>query len=444
MIRRNLILDTDSYKASHYLQYPPKMTKLYSYIESRGGKWDRMVFFGLQYILKILEQGISVSDVNEASIFFENHGLPFNYKDWMYIADDLNGILPIEIRAVPEGMLVPTHMPLVTIENTDPRVPWITTYLETMLLRVWYPTTVATESYHVKMLLKSYFEKTADTLEGLDLKLHDFGSRGVSSAESAGIGGMAHLVNFKGTDTVQGVLMAREIYGEPMAGYSIPAAEHSTVTAWGQTLEFSAYQKMVRQFGKKDAVFAVVSDSYDINRAVDVLWGEALVDMVKESESMVVIRPDSGDPVEVVDSVLHKLARAYGYETNLKGYRILKHVRVIQGDGVNYDSIKKILEKITAHNYSVENVAFGMGGALLQQAHRDTQKFAMKASYVEIEGEGRDIFKNPVGDPGKRSKAGRMDNPLLELVFKDGKIIKEYTFEEVRENSEKQFFFGGS
>jgi nicotinamide phosphoribosyltransferase len=249
MRRTNLILDTDSYKASHYRQYPKGTTKIYSYLESRGGRWDRLVWFGLQYILKILEQGVTRRDGNEANFFFDKHGLPFNYEGWMYIVGDLEGKLPVEIKAVPEGMVVPTHMPLLTIENTDPKVPWLTTYLETMLLRVWYPTTVATESYHIKQLLKEYFEKTADTMTDLPFKLHDFGSRGVSSCESAGIGGMAHLVNFMGSDTVQGVIMAKEVYGEEMAGFSIPAAEHSTITAFGKDHEIEAYKQMIEEFG---------------------------------------------------------------------------------------------------------------------------------------------------------------------------------------------------
>jgi len=441
MRRTNLILDTDSYKASHYRQYPKGTTKIYSYLESRGGRWDRLVWFGLQYILKILEQGVTRRDGNEANFFFDKHGLPFNYEGWMYIVGDLEGKLPVEIKAVPEGMVVPTHMPLLTIENTDPKVPWLTTYLETMLLRVWYPTTVATESYHIKQLLKEYFEKTADTMTDLPFKLHDFGSRGVSSCESAGIGGMAHLVNFMGSDTVQGVIMAKEVYGEEMAGFSIPAAEHSTITAFGKDHEIEAYKQMIEEFGNPGATFAVVSDSYDIKNAVRNYWSKILKQKVIDCGATVVIRPDSGDPAEAVTDTLFTLSQYYGYTTNLKGYKVLNNVRVIQGDGIDYDVIARILKRIAEHKFSIENIAFGMGGGLLQQCARDTQRFAMKASYVEVDGLGRNIRKNPITDATKASRAGRMDNPLLETVFKDGVITKHYTFEEVRANAEKPFFF---
>ena len=193
-----------------------------------------------------------------------------------------------------------------------------------------------------------------------------------------------------------------------MAGYSIPAAEHSTITSWGREREVDAYRNMLRQFGRPGAIVAVVSDSYDIYRAISEHWGTTLRDEVIASGATLVIRPDSGDPVEVVAESLRRLDEAFGHTINGKGYRVLNHVRVIQGDGINPDTIRAILQRITNDGYAADNVAFGMGGALLQRLDRDTQKFALKCSAARIDGEWIDVYKDPVTDAGKTSKRGRM------------------------------------
>ena len=452
-MRYNLILDTDSYKASHWLQYPSGTTAIYSYLESRGGKYAQTVFFGLQYILKkYLSQPVETWMVEEAKQFFQAHGEPFNEEGWMYIAQDLKGHLPIRIRAVAEGSVVPTHNVLMTIESTDPKAFWLVSWLETLLLRVWYPTTVATQSWHLKQIILNYLHKTADDPEAeIGFKLHDFGARGVSSCESSGIGGMSHLVSFQGSDTVQGVLYANHYYQHPMAAYSIPAAEHSTITAWQREGEAAAYQNMLNQFAKPGSLVAVVSDSYDIWNAVDHLWGEQLQQQVIDSGATLVIRPDSGDPATVVGKVLEILDRRFGSTINSKGYKVLNHVRVIQGDGVNEKSLVEILETVEKLGFSITNVAFGMGGALLQKLNRDTQKFAVKCSQVVVNGQEISVYKDPVTDPGKRSKKGRLDLlkiegeyqtvaeteetvPISKLVtvYENGFLAKEYTFDQVR------------
>lgn len=406
----NLLLNTDSYKASHWLQYPPGTDATFFYVESRGGTYDRTVFFGLQAILKeYLAKPITHADVDEARDLFAAHGEPFNETGWRYIVDRHDGLMPIRIRAVPEGTVVPTHNALMTIESTDPRAYWVPSYLETMLLRIWYPVTVATISWHAKQTLRQFLERTSDDPEGqLPFKLHDFGSRGVSSVESAAIGGAAHLVNFLGTDTVSGLQLAKAHYHEPMAGYSIPAAEHSTITSWGREHEVQAYRNMLTQFAKPGAIVAVVSDSYDIYHAIREHWGKTLRQDVIDSGATVVIRPDSGDPVAVVHQCLELLDEAFGHTVNGKGYKVLNHVRVIQGDGINPTSIRAILERITSAGYATDNVAFGMGGALLQRLDRDTQKFALKCSAARVDGRWIDVYKDPVTDKGKQSKRGRM------------------------------------
>ena len=462
-LARNIILNTDSYKVSMFKQYPVGTTGVYSYIESRGGRYDRTVFFGLQaFIKEYLLDPITQADIDIADEILTTHGEPFNREGWEYILRVHDGYLPVVIRAVPEGTVVPVKNVLATIENTDPECYWLTTYLETALLRaVWYPTTVATQSYTIRKVIIEYLEKTGDP-SLIDFKLHDFGARGVSSMESAGIGGAAHLVNFMGTDTITGLLYAREYYNAGIAAFSIPAAEHSTITSWGRDNEVKAYDNMLTQFAKPGSIVAVVSDSYDIFNAASKLWGEELKQKVIDSGATVVIRPDSGDPDTVCRKLVEILGQKFGYTVNDKGYKVLNNVRIIQGDGVNEQTIRTILGGFAAYGWSADNIAFGMGGALLQQVDRDTQKFAMKCSAALINGEWVDVQKDPVTDSGKKSKAGRVQlwesggefissvnrpntwtdhgtawAPVLQEVFRDGKLVTEYTFEQVRANAKK-------
>ena len=457
----NLVLNTDSYKASHWLQYPPGTTGAFSYVESRGGRYDRTVFFGLQAILKSqLGAPVTHAMVDEAAELLAAHGEPFNEAGWRRIVDVHGGRLPVRIRAVPEGTVVPTHQALMTIENTDPECFWLPSYLETLLLRVWYPVTVATISWQVKQTIRVALEKTSDNAAAeLPFKLHDFGARGVSSRESAALGGLAHLVNFQGSDTLSAVLAGRAWYHEPMAAFSIPAAEHSTVTSWGRESEVEAYRNMLTRFGKPGALFSVVSDSYDLFHAVRDLWGGTLRQAVIDSGATLVVRPDSGDPVTIVAETLRLLDQTFGSTVNGKGYKVLNHVRVIQGDGVNPVSIAAILERIVADGFSAENLAFGMGGGLLQQLDRDTQKFALKCSAAKVDGRWIDVSKDPVTDPGKRSKAGRLMlltdgaggyrtvaapegftpepgwRDAMVTVWEDGVLLVDQTLAQVRANS---------
>lgn len=454
----SIILDTDSYKVSHWRQYPPGTESMFSYIESRGGEYDETVFFGLQYyIKKYLSRPITMDQIDRAARFYEKHGVPFNRKGWEHIVRAHDGRLPVRIRAVPEGTVVPTHQVLVTVESTDPKVFWLASWLETLLVRLWYPITTATKSHAVRNLILQYLRETGDESE-IDFKLHDFGSRGVSSQESAAIGGAAHLINFKGSDTIVGAVLANEFYDSEMSAFSIPAAEHSTITAWGQEGETEAYRNMLVQFAKPGSVLAVVSDSYDIYNAIDKIWGGELRQEVIDSGATVVIRPDSGDPVEVVSKCLKLLDKRFGSTVNEKGFKVLNHVRVIQGDGVNPKSIEEILERTKQEGYSASNIAFGMGGGLLQQHNRDTLKFAMKCSSVTVNGEERDVFKDPVTDHGKMSKKGRLDlvydrasreyktirlNPgvfaridtALKTVFQNGRVYNTTTLDRIRKRA---------
>lgn len=449
----NLILNTDSYKASHFLQYPPGTAEISAYVESRGGRFPHTLFFGLQALIKqYLLTPVTPDDIDTAEELLTTHGLPFNRPGWQRIVSAHGGYLPIEIAAVAEGEVVPTHNVLVQVRNTDPELPWITSYIETALLRaIWYPTTVATLSFAAKRIIRRHLERTSDDAEGqIPFKLHDFGARGVSSLESAMLGGMAHLVNFQGTDTVSALIGARRYYGAAMAGFSIPAAEHSTITAWGREREADAYANMIAQFGGPGKIVAVVSDSYDIFNAVSALWGGTLKDRVLRSGATLVVRPDSGNPSEVVVEVARRLADAFGTSINKAGYAVLNPcVRIIQGDGMDLEQIDVVLTALAAAGFSADNVAFGMGGGLLQKVDRDTMKWAMKASAIRIAGVWHDVYKDPVTDPGKVSKKGRLalvrdaqgwrtvpagqaHGDRLVPVYRDGRLLRETTLDAVR------------
>jgi nicotinamide phosphoribosyltransferase len=456
----NLLLNTDSYKASHFLQYPPETTHLSSYIESRGGAYDRLVFFGLQAFLKAyLLNPITAADIAEAAEVLAAHGLPFYRAGWEHILSQHGGFLPLEIEAIREGTVLPPRHALVQVVNTDPACFWLTSYVETALLRaIWYPTTVATLSWHIRKIIAAALEKTADSLAGLPFKLHDFGARGASSQESAALGAAAHLVNFLGTDTLAGILVARRYYHEPMAGFSIPAAEHSTMTSWGRDGEQAAYANMLRQFSGPGKVVAVVSDSYNLWEAIEQLWGDALKDQVVNSGGTLVIRPDSGDPADVVCQAISKLMDKFGYSVNSKGYRVLPpYLRVIQGDGISLTTIRSILFNMELKGLSAENIAFGMGGELLQKVDRDTLRFAMKASAAQVGGVWRDVFKDPVTDPGKVSKKGRLGvtlgesgyetvrrdaidgrRNLLRPVFRNGRLLIDEPFQAIRQRAAEE------
>lgn len=460
----NLILQVDSYKSAHAECYPPGTTSMMSYIESRGGKYPKTLFFGLQIALeRYLSKGVTMDDVAEAAEFFRAHGEPFNIEGWTYIAErcERGEGLPVRIRALPEGTVCWTGNALVTIESTDPKVFWLASWLETALLRaIWYPTTVATTSWYIKQVIQKALEKSSDDPNGeLPFKLHDFGARGVSSHESAGIGGAAHLVNFMGSDTVEGVRCAQRYYDSAMPAFSIPATEHSTITSWGRESETAAYRNFLDKFAKPGAIIACVSDSYDIDNAISRIWGESLRQQVIDSGAVLVVRPDSGHPPTMVLKCLELLDEKFGHTINSKGYKVLNGVRVIQGDGINQDSIEQIVRNVHGSEYSMTNVGFGMGGALLQQIDRDTQKFAMKCCSVTVDGVERDVYKDPVDDPSKKSKRGRLavidQRPrydistirerdldgridMLQTVFEDGRIVKRFTLDEVRANSRVQ------
>ncbi|XP_003384858.1 PREDICTED: nicotinamide phosphoribosyltransferase-like [Amphimedon queenslandica] len=458
----NFILTTDSYKNTHYLQYPPGTTTVYSYFESRGGKHPQTVFFGLQYILKryFLGKVVTLEKIEQAKAIFDVHVGPniFNYEGWKYILEKYDGHLPLRIKAVPEGTVMPTKNVLFTVENTDPKCYWLTNFVEAVLVQTWYPMTVCSSSRAQKEVLVKYLDETADNLDSLPFKLNDFGFRGSTSVESSSIGGVAHLVNFQGTDTLSALVMAREYYGCEMAGFSIPAAEHSTITSWTKDGEADAFRNMLAKFPK--GIVSCVCDSYDLWNACEHIWGEELKELVElrgnSGAGIVVLRPDSGDPPTILLRVLEILGSKFGTVTNSKGYKLLPpYLRVIQADSVSYDSLITILEHLKKNMWSADNLIFGSGGGLIQRVDRDTQKCAYKCSYAVINGKGVNVYKSPITDLGKKSKRGSLtlemeneqfltkeegkgspDKDLLVTVYENGHLLKDYSLSEIRERAE--------
>lgn len=419
MTRKNPILATDSYKFSHYMQYPKGISNVSSYIEARGSQIPGVtetVFAGLQiYINEVLSERVTMEDVRHAASFCEKHGTPFNRAGWERIVLVHNGYLPLRISAVPEGSVIPLQNVLVQIEVNDDELPWLTSYVETLMLSyVWYVSTVATISREIKKVIKSALEESSDDPDAeLSFKLHDFGYRGVAPG-AAGPGGFAHLINFMGTDTVAGIETAMEHYQSDVCGFSISASEHSTMTSWGREHEYEAYANMVSRYAKPGATFACVIDSYDIWKAIS-MWtkphrgNKSLLDQVRDAGAKVVLRPDSGDAVEMPIRVIRQLMWELKEQVvcNKKGYQVLpSHVRVIQGDGIDIDDVGKILRNMMDAGMSASNIGFGMGGGLLQKVNRDTFKFAMKANAVHIDGGWKPVIKDPVTDSGKKSKGG--------------------------------------
>ncbi len=482
----NFIVLSDAYKYSHHKFYTPGLTKLSTYLESRGGKFQEIVMFGIQYILKKYFVGRVISEdmvqqayekLNGENGVFGKDG-SFSLEKWLRLVEKYDGRMPIEIKAVPEGTVVPVKNVLMMIENTDDEFPWLTSFIESIILQVWYPITVATLSREVKKTIAKYLFKTGTPIEKIPMMiqfiLNDFGFRGVSSVESASIGGAAHLINFMGSDNVVGSEMLIDYYGARfMYGKSIDATEHSICTMEGEEFEIEVFRRVLAN--KPTGLVACVSDSYNILRACE-YWGTIFKEIILTRNGVLVIRPDSGDPVQTLLAVFKILFKHFGYTTNEKGFKVLPpQVRVIQGDGVNYESIGDMYQALMDDGIAAENLVLGMGGKLLQaNIDRDTQNFAIKAHRGVINGKSVNIIKSPteIGSDGKikasfkKSKTGNMklvkdvenntyftatdSDPLykdtfdslkceLVTIFKDGYLLVDEDVVDIRSRAELDY-----
>lgn len=462
------VTDTDSYKFSHYVLYSAAgVTRMFSYLESRGGEFESSTIAGLQVFLhRYLSKGFTLKDINRAEKLAAKHGVPFNREGFEAMYHKYNGKFPVRIRAVPEGTIVPVKNALLTIECWDKDCFWIVNWLETQLARLWYPSTIAIASREVKKTWKYFLDLSSDNTElEIGFKHHDFGSRGVTCFEQAELGSMAHLLSFFGSDTVAGIELANHYYDCDMSGFSIRATEHSTMTIFGRAGERQALIDWITKtlvdvpnIPRVLKLSACVGDSYDIYNFTEMVCSDEIRPLIANSGGTLVVRPDSGKPSEVLPRMFELFEKHLpkGEITiNSKGKKVLPfYLRIIWGDGINRRSMKDLLQLVVDLGWSVSNIALGSGGGLLQDVNRDTQKFAFKCSYAEANGVSIDVLKDPITDPGKKSKAGRLDTirdtdgviktvtigrdeechllSIMNTVFDMGDITYHNTFEDCR------------
>lgn len=469
---QNLLLMTDVYKLGHLRMYKPGTTKIYSYLCARSTKKEKQaLFFGLQPYLKLLERGVSKSDAEE---FFSYFTEILGSKPPQDIVDKINalvtlGYIPLEIKAVPEGTFLDNKNVLATVTNTHPEFYWVVGFFESLLLKVWNTTSVATLSHKFKRLVTEFTRETSDSEFLLPFLVHDFGYRGVSSEATAELSGASHLVNFAGTDTIPAVKFVKENYGATgLVGASVPASEHSIHCSFGPTErdELDYINNMLDL--NPTGIVSVVSDAYDYWRMLTITLPK-VKDKILARDGKYVVRPDSGDPMKILcgdsEAALGSpeqkgtfvlLEELFGATVNLKGFKELNpKIGVIYGDGMYFDRYKAILTKMKEMGYANTNLVVGIGGLLLQQHNRDDLGFAFKATYAEINGVATELYKDPATDPGKKSHMGLMtllkENGVyitkdhsteeeaktgeLKLVFLNGKLINEQNFQEIRERA---------
>ena len=468
---RNIILDIDSYKNDHGKMIPPNTEYIFSTIVPRRANRyaDYVKVMGHQYAIKeYISKPIEAWMIDEAELEMKEQGFSFDKSRWEYILKQYNGYLPLEISALPEGFLAPIGVATVTIVNTDPKCAWLTSYIETMFQRVcWKMTTVASISYDLYRFLDDMMCKHTGERGKVNFHLHNFGSRGADSYESDILAGIAHLAaGFNGTDCAQANRNIKYYYNTTKAyGMSVTASEHSVMCAWSDSNthdDYAAVEMMIKLLEDKVAnndgvpIVSIVGDTYDIYRlSRDYIGGvfkQRIIDLGSKG-AKVVVRPDSGDPLTMCLDVIKILMEQFGYTVNKQGYKVLPpYIGVIQGDGINNDSLRHIVARLDKARVSLENIVFGMGSGLTHDAGRDEFSFSMKATALYNGKEWIDLIKRPITDLSKQSLKGHIttyrmpdgriyssrleDVPhsakvLLEPVYRNGEVLQEYSFDDV-------------
>lgn len=454
----NPILKTDSYKFSHALQLRKNTQRISSYTEARGFKEGYNPYIVAMGMNKLVKNELSTPfcafHIDDAELFCKLHNEPFDRAAYEYILREYNGFWPVAIESVPEGTIVPVSNVVSQSVNTDDLVPWATSMLETIMLRSsWTTSTVATICSNIREEFDKYYVMTScisDLSSAIDYKLHDFGSRGTSDPTV----GMGHLAVFRGSDNVEAVASVIDNYPcATIPATSVPAAEHSTITSWGKANEIEAYQNLIEQFGGPGKIYSAPVDSYNMTYALEVIIGTRLKDNIINKGGTFVARLDSGVPIESILEALNILSDKFGYSTNGKGYKVLPScIRILQGDGIDLAAIRNILSDMAAEHWSIDNIIFGAGGALLQHMDRDWFQWAMKCSATMIDDRWIDVYKDPIKQSSKRSKRGRLmlvrnkitcgletvraddsyDN-IMVPIYKNGELFNQPTWEEVRQ-----------
>jgi nicotinamide phosphoribosyltransferase len=470
----NPLLALDVYKMGHMEQYVPRTTRVYSYLMARSDKtFSRVVFMGLQYYLAQYLKTRLTPAMGEEFLAYRQRilGVP-NPPDVVAKIRALArlGYWPLRIKALPEGTVIGTRQVLMTIENTHPDFYWCVGFIESLLLKVWYPTTVASHSYRYRQVVNAAFDATVGPEQDFlrPFMVHDFGYRGDSSEEGAALSGIAHLLSFTGSDTVPALPLADRYYGGREAGLvmaSVPASEHSVMCSYGVEDELAAFRRMLELY--PTGLVSIVSDTYDIYRVLtEFTRALAPAILARPLGSKVVFRPDSGNPEYIIagdptapaDSpegkgAIRLLDEVFGHTVNSKGYKVLHpNVGLIYGDGMYLERYERTLARLQSQGYAASNFVIGVGG-ILRHHSRDTLGFALKATYVEVDGVPREIEKTPATDPRKRSHKGLITlardeageyvthdrqtaageaATLLALVFEDGQLTAPTTLTEMR------------
>jgi nicotinamide phosphoribosyltransferase len=462
----------DFYKTDHRRQYPDKTELVYSNLtprESRIKGIDKVVVFGIQYFV----QDYLIRRFNDGFFNRSKDRVMADYKRRLDTSLGLDsvpiehiaalhdlGYLPIHIKALPEGTLCPLRVPLLTIWNTRPDFFWLTNFLETILSNViWGAITSATISREYKNILSAFAEETSDIPEFVEFQGHDFSMRGMFGLEAALISGAAHLTNFKGTDTIPAIDFLEFFYGanadKELIGCSVPATEHSVMCMGGKESEVETYRRLLTKVYPKGIV-SIVSDTWDYWHVFDEIL-PALKDVIMAREGKLVIRPDSGNPVDIICGTatekgsIERLWDIFGGTVNSKGYKQLDpHIGLIYGDSITLERAQLICEGLKAKGFASTNVVLGIGSFTYQYNTRDTFGFAVKSTYGVIDGQPINIFKDPKTDSGvKRSAKGLLrvnedmtlsqevewsqEGGMLQTVFKNGIAAKPQTLSEIRE-----------
>lgn len=447
----NILLATDVYKMGHMEQYCPGTTKVYSYLTTRSEqKFNGVMWFGLKYYLKKYLSQLITHEMGAEFLYYRESilGLPAADIHKKIHALASLGYWPLLIKALPEAETYPIGMPLLTITNTHPDFYWCVGFIESLLLKVWYPSTVATQSAQYRTIVEYFYEKTCSDEQMFlkDFAVHDFGYRGDSSEESANLSGGAHLLSFKGSDTVVAAKFMDTYYPEFGAKmFSVPATEHSVMSSFGKENEIKAFEHMLDLY--PTGIVSIVSDTYDLWNVLS-NFAPILRERILARDGKVVFRPDSGNPIDIICGIdeydlgcLRLLDKIFGSTINSKGYKeINPKVGLIYGDGMYPERYQTILSKMKDMGYAASNLMIGVGG-ILRNHTRDTLGFAIKATYVEVNGEPRAIFKDPITDRSKSSLTGliKVENGGikencsideeqegdLEIVFRDGRYLGE-------------------
>lgn len=453
------LFQTDAYKLGHIKMYPEGIQEIYSNFTNRGSRIEgvnHVVNFGLQgFIKKYL--------VDDFQDFFNSpeEEVVGNYQtmlDGVFGPGQVDsehirelhrlGYVPLQIKALPEGALVPIGVPMLTIKNTHPDFAWLTNYVESVLsASLWHPSTSATKAWHTRQMINHYAELTGMPKESTDFQMHDFSLRGQSSIESAAASGAAHLLSSYGSDTIPAISYINQYYptDELILG-SVPASEHSVMTSYvdvifdengvrGDVDEVETYRELLSRF--PDGILSIVSDTYDffgVLRMFDKDAGNGLYEMAMARNGKVVFRPDSGNPEHVINGdpnaeegsdaskgALRVLWEIFGGTINDRAYKVLdEHVGLIYGDGMYYERIKEIVQNGYINGFASQ-VVFGIGSYTYQMTSRDIFYSAVKATSVVIDGKRRAIMKDPTEDSAKRSAMGLLKVEMVdnEYVLKD-------------------------